>query len=295
MTSFELLHQFDNERGRNDRFTYSRVMQNGKELFYKQARSAEFSENLVREKLWADFMESVAAAFPNENLRGPIFDHFEGNDGIMMEYVDAPHLADHRDLDSWRRNMIRYARMLYVLDQAAEEWSDVLSSVTPDYTDHRTKKFFKVWERWLGDNKSRVTRLDEARVLVEEYEGMTSVRMQHGDLTPWQIFDNEGTWVVYDGEKSGTDLLRYNDLAYGYGRLFTVLRSPESAAQLLNEYIKVSKVNEEQFAKQFLLVMTGRAVGMLSDALRDRDTDDYVQGAVLLLDLCLDRDLSHLR
>lgn len=293
--NFESYEPFDNTRGRNDRFAYAKIVEGGKTLFYKKAKTSELRDNLLREKAWSDFMIMIAERFPEEKLRGPLIDKFDGEDGILMEYIDAPHLADHHDLLSWKNNLHRYARMLFVMDQAAEGWETDNSVPRIDYTQHRTNDVFNVWERWLGGNKQKVRRLDEAKALVNDYRFAMTTRMQHGDLTPWQIFDDNGTWIVYDGEKCGTDLLRYNDLAYGYGRLFTLLRSKETAAELLNEFIALSGVNEKEFADQLLPVMTGRAIGMLSDALHDQENDDYVVEAECLLDLCLTRDLRSLR
>jgi len=235
-------------------------------------------------------MTHVANNYPEVRLKGPIIEE-AFDDAVILRFIDAPHLAERHDLSAWRRHMDRYAQMLVTIDQAAEGYQ----TEGVDYSNHRTEQIFTVWNKWLGQFAKEVPRLDEAKALVKDYLPAVTTRMQHGDLTPWQIFDEVNTWIIYDGEKCGTDLARYNDLAYGYGRLFTLLRSRESAAWLLNAFIAAAKVDERKFADQLLPIMTARAIGMLSDALHDRITDDYVAHAELLLDLCLTRDISNLR
>lgn len=296
MIPFETYEPFDNTRGRNDRYSYAKVKSGGREYFHKKVKlSPDLEDNITREIAWSEFMASVNQHFPDVGLRGPAIADSD-TDSILMEYIDAPHLADDHNLrDRWIECIPRYAQMLYVLDQAAEGWSTEGGSIVIDYGRHRTENAFDIWHEWLGENTAKVERLDEAKLLVSDYRSNVMTRMQHGDLTPWQIFDDDGIWIIYDGEKCGTDLARYNDLAYGYGRLFTLLRSRDAASNLLNTFMEIANVDKNEFTSQFLPVMTGRAVGMLSDALHDRDKNDYVGQASLLLDLCLTRDIDQLR
>ena len=106
------------------------------------------------------------------------------------------------------------------------------------------------------------------------------------------MFEQGPNWIIYDGEKAGDHLPRFNDLAYGYGRLFTRLQDSETAAVMLKVFIDDSGIDRDVFFKQFLPVMTFRATGMLADAYTDRKHDDYVVQANDLLEMCFNRRLE---
>ncbi len=179
--------------------------------------------------------------------------------------------------------------MLCDLDEAACEW-------TPSFTldESRSDDIDSIWRGWLGEHHKRVIRYDEALARALSYKSGLTRTMQHGDLTPWQIFKDGDEWVIYDGERSGIDLFRYNDLAYGYGRLYTKLRSPKTASVLLREFILRHSRSRQEFMQEFLPVLLGRAMSMLSDAYHDAPENDYVQYAEQLLELCLAEDVEKL-
>lgn len=283
---FDEYEPLQNDRGRNDRFEYARVRRGSEWYFLKKPISPSLGYGILREQQWAMFMQFVEKEYPFEHLKGPDAQEVIDDKAIVFGFIDAPHLSNEASLEDWRKHIDRYARTLYILDSAAGQWS------APIHIDRRSRSehYYDIWQEWLGANLPRVHRLAEAKALVDSRANELSTRFQHGDLTPWQIFDDNGTWIIIDGEKSGKDLFRYNDLAYGYGRLYTLLRSPGTASLLLRKFIDVSGVKSEEFFREFMPVMTGRAVGMLADAYNDefKDAGSYVDLATKLLDDCID-------
>ena len=201
-----------------------------------------------------------------------------------MEYCAAPIVADASSVDGWLAHIDRYAQMLAVLNEAALSWDSPKAFIN---TENRTANFYSVWQRWLGNNIQRVPQLETARKFVAEKMPDTTCIMQHGDLQPWQIFADGQEWVIYDGERSGTDLLQFNDVAYGYGRLWTKFHSSEVAKDLLKRFIQYSKIDDLEFMEHFQPVMVARSVGMLADAFHDCDDNDYIDDTKMLLELSL--------
>ncbi len=277
-----------NANGRNDRFTYAKVLQDGHWLFLKKAKNSELEPNLKRELLWADFVNSIAKTEPEAHIRGPQIVGFEGSGGLLMEYIDAAQVASSSDGDAWRKKIDRYARTLDILDRHANnytvEWPP--SEVTISDVD-------KVWQRWFGDHyEANLPTLTKARQLIVDNDAI-SYRVQHGDLTPWQMFEKGEDWIIYDGEKAGDHLPRFNDLAYGYGRLFTRLRNSKTAAVMLEKFINYSGIEHNTFFRQFLPIMTFRATGMLADAYNNSDHENYIREANDLIDLCFAGQLAN--
>lgn len=282
-SEFDEVLPFQNEQGRNDRFTYAKVRKKDEWFFLKTARTPDLQQNLERECMWADFMGHVAVRHPEAHVRAPRMVGFEPDGSLLMEYIEAPRVAASNDLGGWKLQLDRYAHTLAVLDESAGEWhrewpdSSRLAGIE-DVT--------RVWHRWLGEHYDKVANLPAAYELVQKQMPNTTMRTQHGDLTPWQMFANGKEWIIYDGEKAGDHLPRYNDLAYGYGRLFTRLQDREAASELLKKFLTYAPTNSAKFHEEFLPVMTFRAVGMLADAYHDSG-HDYVDDALALLDICL--------
>ena len=274
-----------NVNGRSDRFRYAKVDRSGKLLFQKTALRPELVSNLKRELLWADFLNHIARLEPDAHLRAPHIVGLDEGSSLLMEFIDAPLVAEPSDGAAWKVKIDRYARTLIVLDRYAEGYHvDWPTDSTPDIYEPE-----KIWHRWFGD------RLDEAQPILQKAltifntgRDFLTFRVQHGDLTPWQMFEAGEEWIIYDGEKAGDHLPRYNDLAYGYGRLFTRLKDRETAARLLEKFLEYSHTDQNDFFQQFLPIMTLRATGMLADAYSDQLQEDYVNEALALLQLCFD-------
>lgn len=278
-----------NVNGRNDRFAYAKTRQGEQWVFVKKAIAPELESNLRREQLWADFVNYVARKEPEAHIRGPRIIGFNAEGALMMEYIDAPQVAGPSDSKTWKAKIDRYAYTLGILDKYAKDF-DV---DWPPNDEASLANLDKIWEKWFGYRlESNAALLDKARRMIIEGETTMSCGVQHGDLTPWQMFEQDEEWIIYDGEKAGIHLPRFNDLAYGYGRLFTRLRDEETAAILLKKFLENIDMDRDQFFKQFLPVMTFRATGMLADAYNDIDRANYVEEANQLIELCFKEDLS---
>jgi hypothetical protein len=99
-------------------------------------------------------------------------------------------------------------------------------------------------------------------------------------------------WVIVDGERCGTDLFRYTDLADAYCRLYGYHGAKSSAQELLQNFILHHGRPSDQFLPDFIPVLTHRCVALIADALRDQAEKDYVAEAEELLRLCVDHDVS---
>lgn len=287
---FEEVIPFENVRGKNDRFEYAKVRKGNQWFFLKTARSKEFSPNIQREIVWVEFMNRVEAFYPNLHLFGPRIERRLGLDGLVFAYVDAPVVAEPGELEVWQRILPRYAEMLVMFDNIALNWK---SENLPDEPS-RSERVYSIWQEWLGDNIDRYPRLKEAKKRLESVHFILTKCLQHGDLTPWQIFDTPQGWVVYDGETCGTDLFRYTDLAYGYARLYAMLGSPVVARELLKLFLEMHQVDHDVFMKNFLPVLLHRAIGCMADAYNDQITHDYVEYAEELVTACIDKDVARI-
>jgi hypothetical protein len=284
---FEEVVPFTNTRGKNDRFDYAKVRKGNTWFFLKSAKTKEFVSNIQREIVWTEFMNRIEAFYPDSHLFGPKIERRIGLDGLVFSYVNAPVVAEPGELEAWQRVLRRYAEMLVIFDTVAVNWKAENLPDEPSRSDH----VYVLWERWLGDNIERYPRLPEAKKRLESVHFLLTKCLQHGDLTPWQIFDTGDSWVVYDGEKCGTDLFRYTDLAYGYARLYTTLGSPIAAQELLRTFIEKRAIEQDAFMKEFLPVLLHRAVGCMADAYNDQQTHDYVLAAEELVTACLDKNI----
>lgn len=278
-----------NANGRNDRFTYAKVLEGEQQLFLKKAKTPDLEPNLQRELLWADFVNDISKREPEAHIRGLQIVGFDKSGGLLMEYIDAPQVASPGDSVAWRYKIDRYARMLYILDKYAEDYTvkwPLNETVSISNVD-------EIWKRWFKERyDSNLPILTRAHQLIFKNSFDITYRLQHGDLTPWQIFEQGQDWIIYDGEKSGDHLPRFNDLAYGYGRLFTRLKDAETAATMLKRFITYSGVEPTAFFKQFLPIMTFRAIGMLADAYSNSEHENDIDQANDLLALCFEGKLE---
>lgn len=285
---FEEVVPFTNTRGKNDRFDYAKVRKGNTWFFLKSAKTKEFVPNIQREIVWTEFMNRIEAFYPDSHLFGPKIERRIGLDGLVFAFVNAPVVAEPGELEAWQRVLRRYGEMLVIFDTVAVNWKAENLPDEPSRSDH----VYVLWQRWLGDNIERYPRLPEAKKRLESVHFLLTKCLQHGDLTPWQIFDTGDSWVVYDGEKCGTDLFRYTDLAYGYARLYTMLNSPIAAQELLRAFIEKRGIEQEAFMKEFLPVLLHRAIGCMADAYNDQQTHDYVSAAEELVTAALDKNTT---
>ncbi len=287
---FDEATPFENTTGRNDRYEYAKVRKGNTWFFLKSARKKELMPNIQREVVWSEFMNRIEAFYPDAHLFGPRVERRIGLDGIVFAFVDAPKVADHGNIEAWQRVLPQYATMLALFDTVSIGWKSDNLPNEPSRSDHP----YELWKQWMGEHLDRYSRLPEARKRIESVHFVLTKCLQHGDMTPWQIFDTSDGWVVFDGEKCGTDLFRFTDLAYSYVRLSVTHDSPAAARELLRLFIEKQELSDEVVTKELIPVLLHRAVGGLSDAYRDNDEAAIYRGEALLT-ACIDKDTDFIR
>ncbi len=287
---FDEATPFENTAGRNDRYEYAKVRKGNIWYFLKTARDKKLIPNIQREVVWSEFMTRIEAFYPVSHLFGPKIERRIGLEGIVFSYIDAPVVAERGDIEAWQRVLPKYVDMLALFDTVSIGWKSENLPNEPS----RSDRPYELWKHWMGEHIDRYARLPEAKKRIESVHFVLTKCLQHGDLTPWQIFDTQQGWVVFDGEKCGTDLFRFTDLAYGYVRLSVTYGSPVAARELLRLFSEKQSLSDDVLVKEFLPVLIHRAVGALSDAYRDGDEEAVSRGEGLL-NACLDKDLSIIR
>lgn len=277
---FDRYQRFPNTFGRNGRYEYAMATKDDEVSFIKRALNQREEENLQRELLWNDFYSAVTHDYPDLQLKPLSRIELIDPRSLVTEWIDAPFVAEPSDGEGWARVLGRYTGMLCAFDEAAEDY------VVPEHLslppDRDFEQVLTYWLRNVGD-EAIVTK---AREYVTAKAHTMTKRMQHGDLTPWQIFDRSGTWTVIDGERSGVDLPRFNDLAYGYGRLAIRCNEPESAEELLHGFIEQRQLPPTVVEDQIKPVLVLRLLGMLGDAANDKQPKKY-STALRVIEYCI--------
>lgn len=288
---YDSVEPLTNTNGKNDRFEYARASKGPHIYFVKSAIRADMKSHIQRELVWYEFMRRVEAFYPDRQFRGMRVERRIGRDTLVYDYVNAPVVATAGELDRWQAVMPRYALMLETFDNVAMGWK---SEDLPDEPS-RSVDIYSIWLEWLGGNVDKVKYLPAARKYVDIEKWKLRRTMQHGDLSPWQIFAVGDDWIIYDGERCGTDLFRFYDLAYGFTRLYATLHAPAAAGELLRQFLAVhTSEARDEFVRQFMPVLTHRTIGVIADAYNDQATNDYVHEATELLNLCLDKKFDEL-
>lgn len=268
---FDSFEPFENVAGRQDRYRYAKVQRDDKYHFLKQSIDKQQNENLTRELVWQDFMQKVESSHTDLHLRAPRDITLEDDTTIINEWIDAPFVAGRHQPEIWRQVIDRYASMLVILDQQAEAY--VISANLRKFTDREFKKQLDYWLRNI-DMDIDPTIAGAYSYVVDKLPNV-EYRMQHGDLTPWQIFDTGEEWVIFDGERSGDDLPRFNDLAYSYGRLAIRCGDQRTADDMLRIFMQKLSTTPEYFDTNMKPVFIFRLLGMLGDAKNDQNNSEY--------------------
>ncbi len=287
---FDEVISLDDVLGVNDRFMYVKARRVGSWYFVKIAKQAELIENLERECLWAEFMDRVDVLNPTMRLRGQHLVQRIGDDGLVFEYIDAPQVAPRGDAERWRANLQRYADMHVQLDKAAGDFS---LPRTYTYLSNKFEPAGNSWKEWVVGHVDQKI-IDEAKSLFAEYERNVTLRLQHNDMSPWQIFDIDGQWVIFDGEKAGVEIARFNDIAQSYVRMHNTAHDERMAKDFLEIIIAGIGMSRKEFYAAFIPVLTLRSVGSLADSDIDGSTANYQTEAMALVEKCLSRDQSRI-
>ncbi len=287
---FVELIPFTNESGRNDRFEYAKVRVGDEWFFRKSAKTPELCDNLEREVLWSEFVSQATQDDKPVALFAPTIIGFDKEGALLSKFIDAPLVCSPKNAEPWLAQLDRYAAMLVVLDTAAQattlRWPDAnqLNGI---------QNIDDAWSRWLGPYAKEVPQLEESKQYIKSAIPHLSLCVQHGDLTPWQMFADGEKWIIFDGEKAGDHLPRFNDLCYAYGRLYTRFHEHDAARTLLRLCIEKTNIKTTDFASQLLPVMLFRTVGMIGDAVHDKNKQ-ALNDALDLYRRCLTQTLSAL-
>lgn len=272
----------------NDRFKYLKVRRQDKWYFVKIAQNDEAREGLLREYLWSEFMERVTVLMPALKLDGPHIFKRIGTGALVFEWIDSAPVAASWDIEAWRRNMRRYADMHVLLDKAAGDYS--LPQVYTKLAHRDTPE--TTWKRWSSDGVDEQT-IEKAREVFRLYQHHVTLRLQHGDLWPWEIFAINDRWIVVDGERAGIDLPRFYDVARSYTKLYAETDNPEMAKEFLRAVAGGLGLPQQDFYKQLLPVLLVQAITRLSEA-SSRGDDNAKSFASSLVEICLSQQPERL-
>lgn len=281
---FDDYQPVENNFGRKDRYTYAIVSCEGQKMFLKTSLLPSGIGDIKRELVWADFMKFVAKRYPAAKIEAPGGYKLLNESNLLMEYIDAPVVAEPRDGTAWKRQIDKYIDMMAVLDQAAENYTIPTSLRT-----YQTRQIEQALERWLRDVEV-TSDIERTMAYIKRHKDRLTYRLQHGDLTPWQIFEVDDRWVIFDGERAGDDLPRFNDLAYSYGRLAIRCQQETTADYMVSQFIERRSIDQKSFWKEFKLVLAFRLLGMYGDTVRDKSVSD-LETARRLLKLLMDDEL----
>lgn len=276
------------------RYLYSTLFIDGKKVFSKKANQKEMAPLLQNELLWHDFMQQVASTFPELRLRSPRIIE-EKNDEIIFEHVEAPFVSSPDDRIIHDHDIERLASTLIALDRVAGGWS---SAHAVDDADNNLPydNLSLSWEDWYKETKPAGLVTDDmmrqAKSVLAQHAAHVTPRLQHGDFTPWHIFNQDGEWIIYDGEHASQMKPRFFDLAYLYSRVFTRQKNAPAAGQILQSFVEKVDMSKEDFMKAFLPLLVSRSLGMFLDALHDREKVDYTAEAKKLFSLCVADDIT---
>ena len=272
------------ERGRF--FVYKLTL--GDRTFVLKIASPDQERELQNEVWWNLTLTRLVEAYPDCKLVPPQIlmsapSHYIG------QYFDAPALqTDSRDMAQTERWVEPLAQVLVDLDQLA--LSPKLHG-KPDYEASQSAAYTNLWgkvEKWLEKPLAQgmITEQEKARAKEQIESRLSDIQpaLQHGDFVPWHMFDlGDGKIGLIDGEHASLTKPRYYDLAYLYTRLATRQQSFEQASKVLREFLKLSMVDEAEFLKSWLPVITLRSLGMYNDAIADLKIQDYRPQAKELL------------
>lgn len=262
----------------NNRYMYAKVAVENQEYFYKKAQSEEVGTFFDHELIWADFMNGLSSHYPNLNIRGLSIFSYLPHQAILTEFIDAPFLTSSDDTAQLAAYLDRYVDVLKAIDSFGRTWH---SNNLPKDVSTPYDQLEKGWDKWINGakliEKAIITdqQIKEAQQIIERNKPYITPCMQHGDFVPWHIFNQNGTWIIYDAEHASHLFPRFYDLAYTYTRLYTRGQNTAFADSLLSKFIDHVDISEQDFFRQFVPVVLSRAVGMLFDAENDLKDIDY--------------------
>lgn len=283
---FDEVVVLDNLSIEGGRFTHAKARRRDDWFFVKIANAPEYRQNLCNESLWSEFMTRVDVLAPGMRLKGPEITQKIGEDALVFKFIDAPMVAERGDASAWRTHLQRYTDTLVKLDKASGDFS--LSHI---YTklNHPYEFDNASWRQWVGGNVAPEL-LEQAKKVFKKYEWNVTLRLQHNDMSPWQIFEQGDTWTIFDGERADLQSPRFNDVVQSYVRMHNTAHDAALAKEFLALFVAGIGMTYEDFYPQVIPVFTMRAIGSLADATANPERYPYVEEAQALVDACLSED-----
>lgn len=282
MSKLKVIQELTNSGGRLGRYRYAKVELDGTEMFMKQAISDNERENLYRELVWSDFLATQRDHCQGVGVRAPANGQVLDDGSYVSEWISGDVLVSPTDGRAWESHLARYTQLLVALDEAALTYQ--IPDVMRKFTTRQVSRQLEWWLRGVVLPEP----LQAARKQIEAAADKFDYRMQHGDLTPWQILVDGDEWVVIDGERSGDDLPRFNDVAYSFGRLAIRSGNEPAAWRMLAEFA-ASQVTTPDEKWQLQQVIALRLLGMYGDAIKESDEVEQ-QVTEALLEEIMKRD-----
>lgn len=269
----------------SDRFITYKVTKDGQAFFLKGAKDIELKK--LRNEVW--FAEQLNQSTSAPGVAPGIIS--VNDKWYVSEFFEADPLCV--EAACFSTDLTVHTRTLTAILLQIDE--------LPVPSDRPKKIFQGTFEKLLKEAQLAVdggvvsrTTATKALQQVEPLRHKVETRVQHGDFTPWHIFDlRQGKYGIVDAEHAG-NLPRFNDLANLYTRLFNRCNSPSSAAAVLRSFIEGIDINKAEFWFAFWPIITEKALMGCSDALIDWVGHDYKASSVVLLERCVAKDTSAL-
>lgn len=280
---FDEVIPLQNDHIANHRFSYAKARRQSNWFFIKIATSEQYAQNLVNENLWCEFMDRVDVLAPGMKLKGPRITQKIGPDALVFEFINAPMVAERGDANAWRAHLTRYTETLVKLDKLSGDYS--LSHIYTKLTYPYELDNYS-WRQWV-EGSVDPTVIAQAKKLFKQYEWNVTLRLQHNDMSPWQIFEQGDTWIIIDGEKANLQSPRFSDVAQSYVRMHNTAHDATLAKEFLNMFVTGINMDYSEFYQQFIPVLTMRAIGSLADTTNDSVQYPYATEARALVATCL--------
>jgi len=249
------------------RHVTGKVVKNDKMFFFKMAATPEISEFTRNEHTWDEILTKrplgTVIQVPHDYDAGVWRERF----WFMADYIGGRKLADPEhpgELAELRQWLPEIAKLIKAI--MTHEFDGGLLRDVRATESERKEKFWEninEWEKVAGRD------LSELKNFIRERMRFVSYAPSHGDLVPWHLlFGENGQLYLVDGEHGKTQGIKFYDLAYCYHRLFTSLRTPELANELLTAFLAEYLISADE-RELFRAILAQRVIGGYFDAARD--------------------------
>lgn len=223
---------------------------------------------LKNQALW---QLSVNSLIRNKNLPVKIpqvyNSKFNENIGYLLEdYIEGENITE---VDKWIDSFVT------VLHFFNDIKIDNINLLHPDLSAYEwLVEKIKIWSK--EPLEERVINEKQMKIvfnIVYRAKDLLHFGLQHGDFSPSHILDYKyPIFGLIDAEKGGINKAAYYDVAYFYPKIYIQLNKPNSAREFLKKFIERLSEDRDNFSKQFMAILTSRAIGTVRDyVVRDKE------------------------